>query len=121
MSFNDVDFNSTVASSPTEIVSITNIGEDVFDVNTQEIIEQPIELSFEEIQNLELYLHINNFKNYQEIQKIVKEINLIEKYTSENMGKFYKLIIGPIENKDVNKLVSTFISKGYKENEIIFK
>ena len=37
------------------------------------------------------------------------------------MGTFYKLIIGPIENETANKLVSTFISKGYKENEIILE
>ena len=49
------------------------------------------------------------------------EIQLTEKYTSENMGTFYKLIIGPIENDIANKLVSTFIRKGYKENEIILE
>ena len=37
------------------------------------------------------------------------------------MGDFYKLIIGPIENEVANKLVSTFILKGYKENEIILE
>ena len=37
------------------------------------------------------------------------------------MGTFYKLIIGPIDNQVANKLVSTFISKGYKENELIIK
>jgi len=37
------------------------------------------------------------------------------------MGTFYKLIIGPIENEIANKLVSTFIRKGYKENEIILE
>ena len=64
-------------------------------------------------------MSINNFKNYQEIQKIINEIQLNEKYTSENMGTFYKLIIGPIENDIANKLVSTFISKGYKESKLI--
>ena len=34
---------------------------------------------------------------------------------------FYKLIIGPIENEVANKLVSTFILKGYKENEIMLE
>tara|TARA_Y100001970_G_scaffold177506_1_gene216283 strand:+ start:844 stop:1776 length:933 start_codon:yes stop_codon:yes gene_type:complete len=121
MSINDVNFNSTVDSAPTEIVSITNIDENNLDENTQKIIEQPIELGFEEVENLQLYLHISKFKNYQEIQKIIKEIDLKEKYTSENIGTFYKLIIGPIENENANKLVSTFISKGYKENEIILK
>ena len=121
MSINDVDFNSTVDSAPTETVSISNIDNDILEESKQEVVELPIELGFEEVKNLELYLHINNFENYQEIQKLIKEIQLTEKYTSENNGTFYKLIIGPIQNETANKLVSTFISKGYKENEIIFE
>ena len=121
MSINDEDFNSTVESAPTEIVSISNIDDDNEESSLQEDIEQPIELGFEKVENLELFLHINNFKNYEDIQKIVNEIQLKEKFTSENMGDFYKLIIGPIENEVANKLVSTFILKGYKENEIILE
>jgi len=120
MSINEVDFNNTVDSAPTEIVSISNIDEDNFIDNNIEIVEQPVELGFEEVQDLKLYLHINNFKNYEEIQKIITDIQLKDKYTSENMGTYYKLIIGPIENDTANKLLSTFISKGYKENDIIF-
>ena len=122
MSLNDEDFNSTVDSAPTEIVSITNIESDeVLEEDKQDVLEQPIELGFEKVESLELYLHVSNFKNYDEIQKIVKEIDLKEKYTSENMGSFYKLIIGPMENKTANKLVSTFILKGYKESQIILE
>ena len=121
MSINDEDFNSTVESAPTEIVSISNIDDDNEESSVQEDIEQPIELGFEKVENLELFLHINNFKNYEDIQKIVNEIQLKEKFTSENMGDFYKLIIGPIENEVANKLVSTFILKGYKDNEIILE
>ena len=121
MSINDDNFNSTVDSAPTEIVSISNIDSDVIDDNENNNLEQPIEIGFEEVENLSLYLHINNFKNYQEIQKIINEIQLTEKYTSENIGTYYKLIIGPIENDIANKLVSTFISKGYKDNEIILE
>ena len=121
MSINDEDFNSTVESAPTEIVSISNIDDDNEESSVQEDFEQPIELGFEKVENLELFLHINNFKNYEDIQKIVNEIQLKEKFTSENMGDFYKLIIGPIENEVANKLVSTFILKGYKENEIILE
>ena len=122
MSINDKDFNNTVESAPTEIVSISNIDEDLNtaegqneDINT----EQPIELGFEEVDDLDLYLHVNNFKNYQEIKNIVNEINLSDKYTSENIGNFYKLIVGPIDNKTADKLLSTFISKGYKESKLI--
>ena len=121
MSINDEDFNSTVESAPTEIVSISNIDDDNEESSVEEDIEQPIELGFEKVENLELFLQINNFKNYEDIQKIVNEIQLKEKFTSENMGDFYKLIIGPIENEVANKLVSTFILKGYKENEIILE
>ena len=122
MAINDEDFNSTVDSAPTEIVSITNIDiDDNLDDSKVDALVQPIELGFEKVENLELYLHVSNFENYDEIQKIVKEIDLKEKYTSENMGSFYKLIIGPMENDIANKLVSTFILKGYKENEIILE
>ena len=122
MSINDKDFNNTVESAPTEIVSISNIDEDLntSEEQTEDIkIEQPIELGFEEVDDLDLYLHINNFKNYQDIKNIVNEINFSDKYTSENIGNFYKLIIGPIDNKTADKLLSTFISKGYKESKLI--
>jgi len=122
MSINDKDFNNTVESAPTEIVSISNIDEDLNtaeDQNEDINIEQPIELGFEEVADLDLYLHVNNFKNYQEIKNIVNEINLSDKYTSENIGNFYKLIVGPIDNKTADKLLSTFISKGYKESKLI--
>ena len=122
MSINDKDFNNTVESAPTEIVSISNIDEDLNtpEDQTEDInIEQPIELGFEEVDDLDLYLHVNNFKNYQEIKNIVNEINLSDKYTSENIGNFYKLIVGPIDNKTADKLLSTFISKGYKESKLI--
>ena len=122
MSINDKDFNNTVESAPTEIVSISNIDEDLNtaeDQNEDINIEQPIELGFEEVDDLDLYLHVNNFKNYQEIKNIVNEINLSDKYTSENIGNFFKLIVGPIDNKTAYKLLSTFISKGYKESKLI--
>jgi hypothetical protein len=47
------------------------------------------------------------------------EINLSDKYTSENTENFYRLIIGPIDNKTGHKLLSTFIGKGYKESKLI--
>ena len=122
MSINDKDFNNTVESAPTEIVSISDIDEDLntFEDKTEDIkIEQPIELGFEEVDDLDLYLHVNNFKNYQEIKNIIYEINLSDKYTSENIGNFFKLIIGPIDNKTGDKLLSTFIGKGYKESKLI--
>ncbi len=120
LSINENDFNNTVESAPTQIVSITSIDDDIknLDINDN-IINSPIELGFEDVEKVDLYLHVNNFKKYQDIQNIVKEIELLEKFTSENMGTTYKLIIGPIDNKVANKLVSTFISKGYKDNQLI--
>lgn len=121
LSINNSDFNNTVNSAPTELVSITDIGNNLepkVDIASQEL---PIELEMEESRIYELYLHISNFDNYQEIQNIIKEIGLKEKFTSENTDNIYKLIIGPIDNKIANKLVSTFISKGYKETELILK
>ena len=120
-SINNNDFNDTVESAPTEIVSISNIDDIYEDISVNEIVDQPIELGFEEVNDVKLYLHINNFKNYLEIQNLIKEIDLKEKYTSENLNDFYKLIIGPIDNEIANKLVSTFISKGYKDTKLILK
>ena len=121
ISINDSEFNSTVGSAPTEIVSITNIEDDLLGNNVNKNIEQPIELGFEEFEKIDIYLYVNKFKNYDEIQSVMKDLNLNLKYTSENIDNYYKLIIGPIDNKMANNLVSTFISKGYKETELILK
>ena len=121
MSINDEDFNNTVESAPTELVSISDIDQDIDIINSDVYKESPIELGIEEVSVYELYLYVNNFNNYQEIQNIIKEIGIKEKFTSENTANIYKLIIGPINNKTANKLVSTFISKGYKETELILK
>ena len=121
ISINNNDFNKTLESAPTELVSISNIGENLDIPEDGLISETPIELGVEDVSDYELFLFINNFNNYQEIQNLIKEINLKQKYTSEITGNLYKLIIGPIDNKIANKLVSTFISKGYKETELILK
>ena len=121
MSINDKDFNNTVVSAPTELVSISDIGENIDKVSNVVAQETAIELEMEEVIGYELYLYVKNFNNYQEIQNIIKEVNLKEKFTSENTKNVYQLIIGPIDNQKANKLVSTFISKGYKETELIFK
>lgn len=121
MSINDSDFNNTVESAPTELVSISDIGDNTDIPKIEFLQDAPIELNMEEVGDYELYLYVNNFNNYQEIQNIVKEIELKVKFTSENTANNYKLIIGPIDNKLANKLLSTFISKGYKGAELILK
>ena len=84
-------------------------------------VEQAIELGFEKIQKFDIFLHVQKFKNYNEIKSAMKDLDLHLKYTSVNIDNYYKLIIGPIDNEIANKLVSIFISKGYKEAELIFK
>jgi rare lipoprotein A len=121
MSINDKDFNNTIVSAPTELVSISDIGENIDNASNDAAQETTIELGMEEVIGYELYLYVKNFNNYQEIQNIIKEISLKEKFTSENTKNIYQLIIGPIDNQKANKLVSTFISKGYKETELILK
>ena len=121
MSINDVDYNNTVESAPTESVSISDI-EEITDIPKKKVTQEtPIELGMEEVDDYELYLYVDNFNSYQEIKNIIKEIDLKVKFSSESTANIYKLIIGPIDNKKANKLVSTFISKGYKETELILK
>ena len=58
MSINDKDFNNTVESAPTEIVSISNIDEDLNtaeDQNEDIKNEQPIELAYEEEEDKDHY------------------------------------------------------------------
>ena len=69
MSINDKDFNNTVESAPTEIVSISNIDEDLntFEDQTEDIkIEQPIELGFEESKIFTLRLFKDSFSGLNE-------------------------------------------------------
>ena len=49
----------------------------------------------------------------------MSDLSIQFKNTIQKEGENYTLIIGPLENADVNNLVSTFISKGYKNTEII--
>ncbi len=52
---------------------------------------------------------------------MLKELEIIAKYTSESQGSDYNLIIGPITNNEFDKLVSSFIAKGYKKTELILE
>ena len=103
----------------------------VVDYNTNEIlfeknisnskIEQPIELKLEEVSNQDLFVKVYGFDSYKEIKNIIDLLNIKFNTTTQNEGDTYSVIIGPIENIDANKLVSSFISKGYKNTEIILK
>ncbi len=116
-SMNDPSFNETIESAPTDIVSISNINEQT--ENDFKIPETPIEIGNEDVVDNNLYVKIYEFKNYQEIQSVLKELNITVKNTIEKESTNYNIILGPISNQDVNNLVSSFIMKGYKKTEII--
>ena len=120
-SMNEPSFDKTVSAAPTNKVSIANIDEDNSVPINNSLLEQPVELSSENVENLNLFLKIYNFKDFEDIQIILKELNIEMEYTSEKIDSSFNLIIGPINNEDANKLVSSFISKGYKKTEIILK
>ena len=40
-------------------------------------------------------------------------------FITQTEGNNFNLLLGPLENKDVNNLVTTFISRSYKKNDII--
>ena len=55
------------------------------------------------------------------IRSVLNNYNNNLKYTSEKNNSKYDVIIGPLENTEANNLVSYFISKGYKETEILIE
>ena len=122
-SMNEPKFNDTVDSAPTDIVTISNIdGNEEEDFNEEiSLKEKPIELGSQEIEKVDLFLVIEDFKNYEEIQNILKELEINLKNTIESNENGYKLIIGPIDNILANNLVSSFVMKGYKNTKIILE
>ena len=121
-SMNQADFNETIDSAPTESVSISDLDEITIDKNiSNSKIEQPIELMLEEVSNQDLFVKVYGFESYNETKNIIDLLNIKFNTTTQNEGDSYSVIIGPIENIDANKLVSSFISKGYKNTEIILK
>ena len=78
----------------------------------------PIAMGFEEVTNLDLYLKIYGFNSYIEVNMIsILDIKYI--FITQKEGNNFNLLLGPLENKDVNNLVTTFISRSYKKNDII--
>ena len=69
-------------------------------------------MGFEEVTNLDLYLKIYGFNSYIEVKTWLPFLIL-------NIYLYFNLLLGPLENKDVNNLVTTFISRSYKKNDII--
>ena len=120
MSMNEPKFNETISSAPTEIVSISDLNETNSDIsNNNSNFEQPIELKQNKISDSSLFLKVYGFDSYQQSKEILKDLNINFKTTVMNEGNNYSIVLGPLENKDINLLVSSFISIGYKQNEII--
>ena len=120
-SMSDPLFDKTIEAAPTENVFESDL-EDSDNINSGDNdFEQPIELSFEEVKEEKLYIKIINFQSYEEISKILNELKVYYERTIENNDNLFDVLIGPIENENANKIVSSFISKGYKNVEIIVK
>ena len=118
MSLNEPNFNETITSAPTDVVSISEI-DNFSNGEKNNIIPEPIELISEEVNEFQLYLQVFNFNDYKSIKTIVDTLNQDINFTSEKNGSKYNLILGPINKNEINNLVSYFISKGYKETKII--
>ena len=119
---NEINFETTVESAPTEVVTITDLNEisDNTEVDNS-YIDQPIELGYEKINEANLYLKVYNFDTHNEIINIADELNIDFNITSKKQSNKFIMLIGPIENEDANNLVSSFISKGYKKTEIVLE
>ncbi len=122
LSLSNPEFNETISSAPTDIVSITDIDNENIILNENNVTTtDPIEIASEEIEDFTLYLKIYGFENYSDLQENIDSIGINLKFTSEKNGPKYNLIIGPLLNTEIKNLVSHFISKGYKETEILLK
>ena len=121
-SMNQEGFDETISSAPTDVVSIVEI-DDIDEANkkVEDIINEPIELNSEKITDFNLFLKIRGLENYEIIKSLVDEYDSNLKYTSEKNNFKFDLIIGPLKNTEANNLVSYFISKGYKETEILIE
>ena len=120
-SMNEINFNDTIDSAPTESVSISNIDSTNIDSNKNEIIDEPIEIGFEEVSDKDFLLKVYEFQSYNEAKSIFTEFNLKYKFVIQKEEEFYSLIVGPLNNDEANKLVLSFISKGYKKTEFILE
>ena len=120
-SMNETSFNETIDSAPTEAVIIFNIDQELENNDKNQYIEEPVEILQEEIKNQELFLKIYGFQSYNDIKSTMLLMDLPHKFTTQNEGNIYSLIIGPLENLEANNLVLSFISKGYKKTEFILE
>ena len=121
-SMNETNFNDTIQSVPTEDVSISNLDENLISEKlNHDNANSPIEMDFEEVTYKDLYLKVYGFNSYIELNNLISVLGINYKFLTQKEGDNYSLLLGPLENKDVNNLVTTFISKGYKKNDIILE
>ena len=121
-SMNETNFNDTIKAVPTEDVYITTLGDNLISEKlNNDNFSSPIEMGFEEVTNQDLYLKVYGFSSYIEVKKVISDLGIDYKFLTQKEGKDYSLLLGPLENKDVNNLVTTFISRGYKKNDIILE
>ena len=66
-------------------------------------------------------LKVYEFQSYNEAKSIFTEFNLKYKFVIQKEEELYSLIVGPLNNDEANKLVLSFISKGYKKTEFILE
>ena len=120
-SMNEINFNDTIDSAPTESVSISDIDSSKIASNKNEIIDEPIEIGFEQLSDKDFLLKVYEFQSYNEAKSIFTEFNLNYKFVIQKEEELYSLIVGPLNNDEANKLVLSFISKGYKKTEFILE
>ncbi len=120
-SMNEINFNDTIDAAPTESVSISDIDSTKIESNKNEIINEPIEIGFEEVSDKDFLLKVYEFQSYNEAKSIFTEFNLNYKFLIQKEEELYSLIVGPLNNEEANKLVLSFISKGYKKTEFILE
>ena len=121
-SMNDPNFNTTIQSAPTEIVTVTDLEETPYiESNSKSNFEDPIHLGFEEIFDNQLYIKISGFKSYEDTQKLTEILDKIHRKTIQKEVDNYSIIFGPMNNIDADKMFQILVTKGYNNLEIIIE
>ena len=119
-SMNEADFNITISSAPTELVSIIDINTNK-ERNEEIKLESPIEIGFTEITQEQMFLKVLNFESYEKAKNVFLELESTYKFTIQNDQGYYSLIVGPLDNMEANNLVLSLISRGYKKTEFFLE
>ena len=88
---------------------------------TQNKEEPPIEIGFTEIDDQKMYLKIYNFESYEKAKSVFNDLKITNKFTTQKDNGSYLMIIGPLDNMEANKLVLSFIARGYKKTEFFIE